>query len=836
MNTCQGSSTSEANFPQTNDCINTCRNTPCQGNSLYCNTTFLNTYYNISTGACLTTGDCYCRRGTYAEVPTDISATQITDVVLQYYSFNQLLSNDLHCSSTYSQYLLQLYCNGDYNVSIVSQTNQHSFTGLSFDFQYMLPYDETTTTYPLTVSIYPLNSQSSMYIYQVYARLPCDDIDCFLCAERFSTFSCMSSSGKWMFVLFLLFLITLFLTVIYMTFWPILMALLFAWGCLKTGYTCSSSLCCCCYKRTKKKVKEYIDEGTTDEKGSLSSSHGSRGRSALPLMALVASGNMADACTVTPIITSLVPTCSYSGSNLTCTYNLNALITIPTAFDESCIQLSDANGNPFADIRFNYGSFNYVTQTSFSYFTSDFICISQASKSCWTPTNWCGATCDQMLANDTTGHNQLSDASVTTCPGITKCTRTCGCASCSCFYCDSACTVFRWAIEPKGTIYSVYQINGYTSIPNVTINITMAGKPSTFLSVNPFPGIQVYAGVFNVTQIGTLSNPTNLNLNSYGVISDDTGKLQFFNPISAKGTPVKLAVGDVQYSTRNQLTCGTSTGSLQTVFDPAIGVSGETSVTCEFSGVSSLTSIPQMFNGYQITTNSPSTFKIQPPTFPPIQIGVATSNLVLSQIVDFVCPVVEFVNVTGCYTCSTGFDLLFNIRSKCVAGPVLISSPDCVSQTIGITSVNMLFNISCQSNTSFYSDTVTVQSNTAEVTFVASGALLAPQVSKGIFGSNSTSGVGSFSAGFDASFLTNSILGIPSTLGSLWKFIINIVLFVVCFFIAYCLIKFLWPKAKSKIKTHMVSQTPKKEEVLPTSVKDEPKISSNSRKRKKTVY
>jgi hypothetical protein len=842
MNTCQESDANNNNYPQSNECMNKCRFTPCDGGNNYCNTLFLNDFYNNTsnlTNLTCNTGDyCFCRRGTYKSDSTDISSTQINSVVVNYFSFEQTFSTDLKCTADYANYQAQIYCNGNYSVSFNSVIGFHSFTNLNHDFLFLIPYSETLNSYTISVNIYPQDSPSQMFSFYVYARKPCDDVDCFMCSERFSTFSCMTTSGKWMFVLFILTVITVFLTVIYLIFWPILAGLLFCISLAQAGYTCGKGLCCCCYKRSKNKVKQYMEEGSDEEKGKLASSHGNRARSALPLALLAASSGVADACSTTPVITSLVPTCTFVNQNLTCSFNLNALITLSTAFDESCLNLKDSDGRPFADIRFNYGSFKYLTQTAFSYYTSDFVCVSQASKSCWTPSNWCGARCNNMVANDTTGQGQLSDPKVTTCPGITKCTRTCGCAGCGCFYCDAACTVFRWALNPQGLPYSVYQITGLTSVPNVTINVTIPGKPSTFLSVNPFPGILVKAGVFNVTQLGTFSNPTDLQLSTYGVVSNDLGTLQFFNPVAQKGTPLKLGVGDVQYYVRNQLTCGTTTGSLGTVFDPNIGVSGETSVTCTTSGISKLKPVPQLFNGYQVASSTASTVSFVPPTYPPIQIALSTGNLVLSQIVDYVCPVVEFVNITGCYQCKSGFQVLFNARSKCVSGAGLFSMEGCTPTTLFLNTSMSLLNISCQTNSSFFSGVLKVESNTDPITIDVSGALLKPTDSDSIFGSHSSSDVGSFSAGFSADFLTDTILGIPSTLGSLWKFIINLILIGVCIFAAYLLVRYVFPRIWAMRKSSSLSGKTDKEPLLPTSSSEEGKsvdtsstVQNNKRRR-----
>jgi hypothetical protein len=520
---------------------------------------------------------------------------------------------------------------------------------------------------------------------------------------------------------------------------------------------------------------------------------------------------------------------------LTCTYNLNALITIPTAFDEVCINLKDTDGHPFADLKFNYASFYYLTQTSFSYYTSDFVCISEADKTCYTPSNWCGGRCNNMAANDTTGQGQLSNFDVTHCPGVTKCTRTCGCAGCGCFYCDASCTVFRWAIKPQGTPFAAYQITGLTSVPNVTINVTVPGKPSTFIPVNPFPGVLVKAGVFNVTQLGTFTNPTDLQLGPYGVVSNDQGSLQFFNPVASKGSPTKLTVGDVQYYVRNQLTCGANTGSLGTVFDTSIGVAGETSVTCATAGVSRLKPVPQVFNGYQVISASASAVKFIPPTFPPIQIAIATSNLILSQIVDYVCPVVEFLNVTGCYQCKSGFNIVFKARSKCVQGPALFSSDDCVSQTFLLTPDLQLFNLSCKTNATFFVGEVLIESNTDPVKMEVSGALLKPTDSDSIFGSHSSSDVGDFSAGFSADFLTDTILGIPSSLGSLWKFIINLILLGLCIFLAYLLIRYGIPYL-TKASKQMFKKEKAEEPLLSKQSESIQTQSGSKLKKRRTLY
>jgi hypothetical protein len=461
------------------------------------------------------------------------------------------------------------------------------------------------------------------------------------------------------------------------------------------------------------------------------------------------------------------------------------------------LNLQDTFGNPVGSIEITYENFVYRTQTAFAYYTGDWVCISQATKSCYTPSNWCGATCDQMQANNSNAAGQLSDPLVTTCPGVTKCTRTCGCAGCGCFYCNAACTPFRWALNPVGPSFSVYQVTGLTAIP--TINITVKGLVNTSYQIFPFPGVLTQAGVMNFTQQGLYQTPLNLNIGSYGVINQ--GNNIYFGPVSSRGTPTKNSVGDIQYYNLVQRTCSLTTGSLNSLFDTSIGEAGATSVTCSRPGINLLNSVPNVFNGYTLNTifGSSSAVDLTPPVFPPVQLSFTSANITLQQIVDFVCPEIEALNITGCYDCPLGYITYFKARSKCAIGPALVTSENCIPQTISLLSSEAVYSVQCFSNESSISDTLNLIGGSKSASCSSTGVLNAPDQSAGIFGNSSSSTPSDTSIGFSFGFMTNSILGLSTSLSSTWKFVLNIICLFAILVLTILGIKYLFPLIYSLI-------------------------------------
>jgi len=583
------------------------------------------------------------------------------------------------------------------------------------------------------------------------------------------------------------------------------------------------------------KYKEYEQVSNNEEKEMPPPPNGvnrpNRGRwCPFLFMSILTLMDPVTSCSSVPVVISNVPTCTVVNSVQTCQYLLDFEITLESHFDETCINLIDINGNPVDTLIFRYLNFIYHPQLRFNYLTSAFTCISEADKTCYTPSNWCGNRCNNMAADDNTGQGQLSDPMVTTCPGVTKCTRTCGCTGCDCFYCDASCTVFRWALQSVGPLYTVYEITGLTAVPTIFMYSQNNDSINSFIS--PFPGVTVSNYYVNMTQRGAFQTPTDINLAGYGVIIDDNSNM-YWNPVSPLGTPEKLKVGDIQYSTRSQVTCGLTTDSLNTVFDPNIGISGETSVTCLISGTSNLTKLPLTFGGYTIQKDffslAPLSY-LTPPVFPPITISVQTNNYTISQTVDYVCPVLTFINVSGCYQCPFGYLVLFTLKSKCIAGPVLISASNCIAKTFFADTTVSTYNISCQSNDTTVIDSLVASSNTPDVNVPITGTLNPPVTTGKVFGQTSTNNILGSDIGFDASFLTSGLLGIFTPgLGSTFSFIFNllIIAFLIC--IGAFVMKTLLTYKSTKLKSEKADVSKIEPKVV------EKDITSTTRRRKSTV-
>jgi len=303
------------------------------------------------------------------------------------------------------------------------------------------------------------------------------------------------------------------------------------------------------------------------------------------------------------------------------------------------------------------------------------------------------------------------------------------------------------------------------------------------------------------------SPPVDIQLGNLGYFIPNGYDDIYLNPISPLGSPKKQTIGDIQFTSMSQSVCGPTTNSLNIYFDPAVGISGgSTAETFLLSGIyTSGGKAPSTYNSYSYQVNyingvSTQQLAFIPGLYPPIQLNFISNNVTVVNQVSYVCPAISFVNITGCYDCMVGYQATFLISSSCSSGSCYVSTSDCPPQSFIFNSTEQTITLGCQSNSSTISNTASVQCQSSSTSVSYSGMLSAPSSNSNQFG-NTTSSPVSSSLGFDAGFLSSTVLGLNTGLSSLWSFILNLLLLGIILILAILMVTTLIPIMINFIKS-----------------------------------
>jgi len=529
-------------------------------------------------------------------------------------------------------------------------------------------------------------------------------------------------------------------------------------------------------------------------------------------------------CTSNPTLTSNINTCTYSGSNIACTLQFNMQVTLRTPGDKACYTFVSDQGDIVAAMNLTYIAQQVSVIPKFEYYTTDWVGQIANVKSCYTPSNWCGSACNTMAATDATGHGQFSDPTITQCPGFTHCTRVGGCAGNGCFYCEDACSVSRYVAKPLGPVYEVYSVGGYNN--NFLIDVDFIkydgsifdGLSHEIISVDYNEQASDSTNMFRLSLIGGFIPKISNNIDSYAYASPSNGNAlsgmmsfgaaTLFGNFAPRLSPTVGLLGDIQGNSPTSFLCNALTlGS--TSLDPNIGiVNSPNSVTFKPSGITNAKALPSIINGnIWYADTSELIIVTNTSNASPINLQIYSSgSLSLTRTVTTICPLIEYINTTGCYNCDLGYRIWFNLKSTCLEGPVYITSNDCVDQMFTATDTFQLFYLTCSSTTQGITSLVIAKSGLKQSNFTANALLeyVSPDVAIDYYTNTSvtpTTDTLSLSdvSSLASNFLGNGIFGFPNIFSDWINIIINVLLWIVVLFLAFWIVKNLC-KNKPKIE------------------------------------
>jgi len=553
---------------------------------------------------------------------------------------------------------------------------------------------------------------------QTVGSVSCPSSDCLFCPETLDNFSCQSATIRFTIVALMLLITVLFL----MTCGWVIYALVFMCNGMKLmmkamlylgrgmykvgrkGYTTVGES----WSQAKEEVGEpskgldascgrvnskSMDEKTLDlesvevhdpskltiQQATKMTATQRRNLAGLILLGAVPGAN-SWACTPGTTITSSTPTCVRSLNSVTCNYtNFEALISLPSTMTSACLTVNDDRGVPMGQINVNYDSLTQFNTLVSQYYTSPWTGFLQAYKNCWTPSNWCGGTCDRMSSTDNTGSGKIDDPNVRNWPGVTGCNRVCGCAGCNCFYCDDACLPWRWAIHGSSDYWEVllpttkeYRIKISVETPWSNISLPHARS----LDV-------VSAGNFTFNVLGAFPSPLT-SISPKGVLKH--GNSYFLSDYCPLNSPCLNLPGDIQAAFPTNLTTAShhSFNFNRQIGTMNIGSSSATVSWAQNGILGNKFLLPYLYNSRVWEMNSG--FLVANETQPSSMLVRMTtrSAFSFSRTLDLICPIAELVSVDGCYKCPLGAVAIFNIRSVCLPGliPLRLVTEDNVTLSV----------------------------------------------------------------------------------------------------------------------------------------------------------
>lgn len=600
-------------------------------------------------------------------------------------------------------------------------------SGFSYAWQLSESWSSFSGRMHCKVNCYDEAVHSSIWSY---SEFPCSLRTDVSWSSLRHNFSCNSFIWKIMFVGCWLFFIVLSLELIYFAFLglkPIIKTMIL--GLFFLGW-------CLCYvpvslwrsnlmNRLKKSI-EKVKIKTVHE---------------LSPVVLVMLFTCAIACDVALISDATFSDCTVNGNIESCSVKFSTSITIPKVSNSVCLSFVKDN-NQFFNMTITYDALISWYTLNQMFVTSDWTGLTDASVNCPMTTDCFSIhhKCGSQATADPTQSGHLKGTS-TNWPGVSGCYETAKNPLCF-FALKPTCTWWRYARKPFSPAAAVFGLGANsleakaTLVLQSTENLT---KTSVSLSNN-----QINVGVFKMYIVGTLSSPSATTTDNLIVYSGHS----YLAPTAKTNIPDDKAVGDIQASTEAGLLGGGVNSFASTVLQPQVSY-GSISVIWPETGISRKSSwiqLPANVNGnYVVHTSNSLSFVVGNPGA--LVLAIESPVMSLSRKVSVVCPVCEFIDLTGCYSCALGSVIRLKCRSKCSEGSVTLTSSigSLTTQSMRLTTTTSVHNVTSQFGSASVNGelTVTGSGSTQKITF--SGTLTLPDLideDKNVTAStNSTKGV-----------------------------------------------------------------------------------------------
>lgn len=592
-------------------------------------------------------------------------------------------------------------------------------------FQYNLPDAVRTVDTTIHVEVWGATGLLRERDFTVSKTKCFVENNCVLCMDVINNWSCVPTTVKVFFCLFATLALVLMASLIPLAAWLIgTMLALIKWalcGLWNVGKNAHNTRIGKMARNMSKKTAELLEVEEDVEAAVVVAKQqggpGGRGKYVytFTIMCLVCLSGV-NACDNTISGSFSSQTCTSNGAIEDCEVKITGQMTLQGLGVTSCIKYETPSRNSLV-VETKWISMEQVAVPTFVYSTCDWRGHTYASTQC-PATSHCSLTgsddCTAMTSSNIDAFGLLSGTFLHN-PGRSMCDSGVGWPF-NCFFTGSTCQFARWVIEPLsdavGDCYDVYKVSSYLRVAG--LNVVMRDERNGVIANDT---VYVLSG----------SNTFNLDLNNaggvfltYNVLGQfqdvvQGGDLRFLvrnqhtkemreSSASEPGVPIKSTFGDIQ----NQNAHFTPSNTMDPnafLFDPSVAtkrsVDHFTEFTFEASGASRMWPVAKKFPfdiggkfwTYRTTEHDmtqgkrkrssivqeeyrkrqmPDIWNVAADVSRPgaVQIDVTTQsgNIMITQVVDSVCPEIQSVAVSGCYNCDIAPAVTIVARSTCMEG------------------------------------------------------------------------------------------------------------------------------------------------------------------------
>jgi hypothetical protein len=370
---------------------------------------------------------------------------------------------------------------------------------------------------------------------------------------------------------------------------------------------------------------------------------------------------MATGCRQATTLTAETHQCEIKNGKQLC--SINEVTRMTTGTTVTCLIVHDNHGRPNGRLTVTIDHVVSRCEKASLYHTRSFATKIEAVKRCTNAGSCTGTTCS-LLTHDSAITELSKEAN--TALGFSRCTESCGCISCGCFYCTSACIFYREYVKPTTpAIFEVFRCPAYRHEVQLTIQLQTEGEvQSETIVLQATAETSLFDNKLNAALI-SFSEPIRPLMNST-FVSDGTRTAII--DAAPSGVPLVGITGQLQCPTRKAalndtlMECFTATGACQC--DPR-----ENTIACECVDVS----IESQFKHQNVLPVQTTTQWIKPSGASGViiyevqevlvELQLEFNGLQLSTTFHEDQCVATIHQIAGCYSCISGANIQLSCHS-----------------------------------------------------------------------------------------------------------------------------------------------------------------------------
>jgi len=372
-----------------------------------------------------------------------------------------------------------------------------------------------------------------------------------------------------------------------------------------------------------------------------------------------------EVCDSVITLSTIENSCVIAGRNKTCDFKPNVQLIFNNVRETACMDIMNGDEH-MGQLRIKYkeliASYNLVNQ----YFTCDHYLTSTNVHRCAGQGNCVDTKCEDMSPHQKDLYGETTNEFIIGYPGLASCRKACGCAACGCISCNHGCVFSAYSVLPKGPCGTIYKPSNlqWHQMLEISFRQNFGNLTTVAIMENGF----VNLGGIQFSIVG-LFQQTVYNFNEDYVLESGSYRLV---RASRANFPEKRTIGDIQSVNAETMWSKSTTAFL---YDSSSVItswgSKSNTYSMESTGMQNAVFYPMLpleregeiweINNMKLISNLTQSAKLV----------VNMKALITAQIVsevNMICPIMEFVEIEGCYSCSRVSTMKVRVHSKCETG------------------------------------------------------------------------------------------------------------------------------------------------------------------------